>query len=178
MLHKNINLGDVHRLYNWEVQDTAALNALVVTSGDIGKVARQLDNNTYWILNQVSPTVEWGGFGSGSGSGGNTLESTGDIAFNALSPITLGNVQAGQRVLQVQVIIPEAWDGTGASLTVGTDTTNDLLVKTQDTDITSTGTYEIQPNYAFTANETIKVFIAPGTLATTGKVFISINLSN
>lgn len=176
MLHKNINLGDIHRLYNWEVQDTAALNALVPTANDIGKVARQLDNNTYWILNQVSPTVEWGGFGSGSG--GNTLESTGDIAFNALSPITLGNATAGQRVLQIQVIIPEAWDGTGASLTVGTDTTNDLLVKMQDIDITASGTYEIQPNYAFTSNETIKVFITPGTLATTGKVFISINLSN
>ena len=175
MLHKNINLGDVHKLHNWEVQDISALNALVVTASDIGKVARQLDNNTYWVLNQVLPAVEWGGLGSTSG---NTLESTGDIAFNALSPITLGNATAGQRVLQIQVLIPEAWDGVGASLTVGTDTANDLLVKMQDIDITAVGTYEIQPNYIFTANETIKVFIAPGTLATTGKVFISINLSN
>ena len=176
MLHKNINLGDIHRFYNWEVQDSTALNALVVTSQDIGKVAKQLNPIAYYVLNQVQPAVEWGSIGSGSA--GNVLESTGDILFNDLSPITLGNVSAGQKAIEIKVLIPEAWDGAAASITVGTDTVNDLLVQMQDIDITAVGTYTIQPNYTFASNETIKVFIAPGTLATTGKVFISINLSN
>jgi hypothetical protein len=55
MLHKNAPLGDMHPIHNWEVADAAALAALVVTASDIGKVARQLDTEAYYILTDDSP---------------------------------------------------------------------------------------------------------------------------
>lgn len=175
MLHKNINIGDVHKIHNWVVANTTELNALVVTSQDIGKVAWQTDTDTFYVLTNNSP-ITWGSFG-GSGTLP-VIESIGDILFNDLSPIELGTATQDKRVIKGTVVVPEGWDGTGASVTVGTDSTNDLLVKADDIDITQVGTFEISPNYVFTANETVKVFISPGTLATTGKVFVSISLSN
>lgn len=57
MLHKAIVAGDVHIIHNWEVADAAARNALVVSSIDIGKVARQAGDNTFWVLaNHVGPS--------------------------------------------------------------------------------------------------------------------------
>jgi len=50
MLHKDVGLGDVHRIQNWEVADLAALNALVVVADDEGKFARRLDNGQFYYL--------------------------------------------------------------------------------------------------------------------------------
>jgi hypothetical protein len=57
MLHKNLTLGDQHPIHNWEVADAAALAALVVVAADIGKMARQLSTNSFFILKSVGPAV-------------------------------------------------------------------------------------------------------------------------
>jgi len=57
MLHKDVGLGDNHRIQNWEVANLAALNALTVTADDEGKFARKLDDDTFYFLaDSVGPT--------------------------------------------------------------------------------------------------------------------------
>lgn len=56
-LHKNSAVGDVHQIANWRVADTAALDALVVTEEDTGKIAFQEDSESLWFLtDEVAPT--------------------------------------------------------------------------------------------------------------------------
>jgi hypothetical protein len=56
MLHKNIPLGEIHYIHNWEVADAAALAALVPIESDRGKLAWQLDTNEFFFLaNHVGP---------------------------------------------------------------------------------------------------------------------------
>lgn len=51
------NLTDVHRIYRWEYANAAArTGATGFVAADIGKVARQTDDNTLWMLTAVTPT--------------------------------------------------------------------------------------------------------------------------
>lgn len=46
----------IHAIFNWAPADTSAMNALSVTSGDIGKIARKSDTGEYFVLtNNVGP---------------------------------------------------------------------------------------------------------------------------
>lgn len=58
MLHKNVVIGDNHYIQNWEPADATALAGLVVSSSDIGKVARQVDTKAFYLLINNSP-VTW-----------------------------------------------------------------------------------------------------------------------
>ena len=56
MLHKNIPLGDIHYIHNWEVADAAALAALTPTAADKGKLAWQQDTDVfYFLVDHVGP---------------------------------------------------------------------------------------------------------------------------
>ena len=57
MLHKNAVVGEIHPIHNWSVANTAARTALVVTAADIGKVCRQLDDDTFYLLRDTGPNV-------------------------------------------------------------------------------------------------------------------------
>jgi len=48
--HSRLTAENIHSLVRWEVVDTAARLALTPSSSDDGKVAKQLDNSSYWIL--------------------------------------------------------------------------------------------------------------------------------
>jgi hypothetical protein len=48
--HSRLTAENIHSLVRWEVIDTAARLALTPSSSDDGKVAKQLDNSSYWIL--------------------------------------------------------------------------------------------------------------------------------
>jgi len=67
-LHKNIPLGGMHKPYNWEYANAAArTGAAGLTAEDVGKIARQLDDNSLWMLINHSP-VTWVQQGAGSGT--------------------------------------------------------------------------------------------------------------
>lgn len=58
-LHKDYGVGYIHIPYNWEYTDTTnRLAATGFTSIHVGKLARQLDNNSIWILTNYSP-ITW-----------------------------------------------------------------------------------------------------------------------
>lgn len=51
------SLQGIHRAYQWSYADAAArTGAGGFVSTDVGKFARQLDNNTIWLLTAVTPT--------------------------------------------------------------------------------------------------------------------------
>jgi len=58
-LHKDVGVGDVHRPYSWEYADATEREAATgFLEADIGKLARQIDLNTLWMLDTISP-VKW-----------------------------------------------------------------------------------------------------------------------
>jgi hypothetical protein len=65
MKHNSLGLGDIHRLANWEYATAAARKPLpALRADDIGKIAKQTDNNTFWELTAVTPA--WLQIGGGS----------------------------------------------------------------------------------------------------------------
>lgn len=86
--HQDIAIGYVHVPYNWTYADATARTA--DTSGvaaDIGKFARQLDDNTIWMLTAITPT--WVAVGGASG-GGDSLVLT--LTNQVGSTVNLGDV--------------------------------------------------------------------------------------
>ena len=66
--HGAAPLGQVHVPYNWSYADAAARGAATgLVAGDVGKLARQLDDNSLWLLTATTPTwVAVGGAGGAS----------------------------------------------------------------------------------------------------------------
>ena len=57
--HRKLSLGKIHQIHNWEYADeTEREDETDVTAADVGKLARQLDDNTLWMLTDDSP-VTW-----------------------------------------------------------------------------------------------------------------------
>lgn len=54
--HRNITPGAIHVAHNWECANQAARLGLAgLVSGDVGKIALQLDDWSYWSLRAVNP---------------------------------------------------------------------------------------------------------------------------
>lgn len=105
MLHKNLITGDNHFIQQWDVADSAARVALssAFSSNDYGKVARQLDNSSFYVLQETSAGGQWLPVGGGTGGGGGNLtfsagtnsRSTGVINFSNSNGVTFGMNTAG-----------------------------------------------------------------------------------
>ena len=67
-LHRDVSTGNVHVVHNWTYADQATREAASLLPADVGKVAWQLDDDTFWILKDDSPLtwVALGGGGSGA----------------------------------------------------------------------------------------------------------------
>jgi|SRR5262245_9659673 len=64
MNHRNITLGDNHIPHQWEYANaTARLAASGFAPADVGKLSRQLDTNSLWMLIDDSPAT-WAQVGS------------------------------------------------------------------------------------------------------------------
>lgn len=66
MRHRDLTL--IHRIENWSVANATARNALSVLPEDVGKVAYQQDNQTYWRLIDDSP-ITWSAITTGGPQG-------------------------------------------------------------------------------------------------------------
>lgn len=100
-LHADLALGEIHRAHNWEYATAAAREgASGFVAGDVGKLARQTDENSLWMLISTAPT--WARVSSGEGSASSSLEIT-------VIKGTPGTIPAGR------VVYVTGWDpGTGA----------------------------------------------------------------
>jgi hypothetical protein len=141
----------------------AGMTSAVSAGGTLGQVLAKSSDADY--------ATEWVDM-TGSGISSQTL------LFNDASPVTLTTLAAGKRVVSVLVSVQTGFDGAGASVTVGTDAVPDLIVSDADLDITSPGTYSVSPLHKAVALDVLKIFITPGTLATTGEISVSLNLGD
>lgn len=152
----------------WRVPGVTTIQRLTLTP-----LAREILQDTDTSIFYAGDGVTVGGIAIGSGS--NKIES-GVLVFNSTSPSNLVTLQTGKKVIKATVLVNQEFDGIGASVTVGTDATPDLIVADTNIDITSLGTYEVFPNYTTVASTVLKVFITPGSLATTGEIFVSLDI--
>lgn len=55
--HKLLGTGDIHIIYNWTYANASArTGATGFIASDVGKIARQTDDNTLWMLTATTPT--------------------------------------------------------------------------------------------------------------------------
>lgn len=97
--HGDVPTAEIHIPYNWTYANAAArTGAGGFVSGDVGKLARQTDNDTFWILLTTGPT--WGMvFAKGDGNSAHYL--AGDGTYTA--PAGGGGGGGSTDVLMVQV---------------------------------------------------------------------------
>ena len=145
------------------VADITARNALSPTTGDTvyvidsgnGEYAFFVYNGSAWNLladedsantdaNTLSATVTQGG---GSGT------------------TAVGTVSDGSRITLVSIEVTVAFDDSNATLTIGDSGDADRLVSDAELDLTSTGTYAIQPAYQYTtgSDATINAYLNIGS---------------
>lgn len=69
--HKDLTGANIHSSVRWEFNDaTARASEAGLTAADIGKLAWQKDNDTYWILkDHVGPAWNMNGVSLGTTSG-------------------------------------------------------------------------------------------------------------
>ena len=93
--HKDEATGSIHIPYQWSYADASArTGASGFVAGDVGKLARQEDNNSLWILTSTAPTWVQVGGGSAPGAHAATHENGGsdEISVAGLSG-TLADAQ-------------------------------------------------------------------------------------
>lgn len=87
-LHKAIPVGFNHVPYNWTFADvTARALAGNYSTSDIGKFARQLSDNSIWMLTAITPT--WIAVGSAAAGGGDALASLVNAEVSVTTTATL-----------------------------------------------------------------------------------------
>jgi hypothetical protein len=102
-------------------------------------------------------------------TGGYTLQ----IAFNATSPVAVFTVPSTQAIDNIEVHVLEAWDGAGASISLGVSGDTDRFIGPADCDLTVEGrTYEVDRDDV--GPVTIIATIVPGSGATAGIVRVQI----
>jgi hypothetical protein len=83
VVHKTLKLAENHSANSFSFADSIARLAAILTSDDVGKIALQLSDNTFWLLASVSP-VKWIGV-DGTNTGDITVGTVGAANANGLS---------------------------------------------------------------------------------------------
>lgn len=103
---------------------------------------------------------------------GDSVPSTA-FAFGDATPAAIGTFTGA--VLRVSLLITEAFDGTGASLQIGTVGTPNLLMDSSENDPTEIGRYEANPAIEL-SSDSIVLTIVPGSGASTGAGYVYLEI--
>jgi hypothetical protein len=107
-------------------------------------------------------------------SDANTM--TADITHSSPSSVLVGTISDGCRVMNVTVLVQEPFDGAGASLSVGTDTDQSILISDDILDLSKVGSYESNTSYTYEGVEEGQVVLYLDTQgSTTGKAKIIVS---
>lgn len=83
------------------------------------------------------------------------------FAYNTTSPLVLRSIAAGGQVERVRLIITTAFNG-APSLTVGDSGNNSRLLSATDNRPSFIASYEITPDYIYSASDVINLYITVG----------------
>jgi len=96
------------------------------------------------------------------------------FAWGDASPLNLGTVPADKIVESVSILVTEAFDGTGASLTVGDASDPDGLLIAAENDPTQLGGYESHPGISYGTDTVVQLTINPGSSPSQGQGLVTI----
>lgn len=105
---------------------------------------------------------------AGGGGGVDTTPVPVNFAFGDASPRVILPGLAGKIVLAVNINIATPFNGAGASLSVGTLASPELLVAPTQLDLSVATEFEIDPNVSFPTATDIYLTLSPGAGATQG----------
>ncbi|MEQ1643672.1 MAG: hypothetical protein ABL959_09540 [Pyrinomonadaceae bacterium] len=100
------------------------------------------------------------------------------LAHGDATPAILDRLTADRIVKSVTVIVTEAFNGSGATLTIGINGFQDLLVDNEDVNLAVVSTYDTQPGELIISGTDIKAWITPGGGSSTGRATILIEYAN
>jgi len=120
-LHKNIGYANNHIIHSFEYADAAARGAASLSAGDIGKVARQLDDGSFWVL--ITNPGTWIAIASPGASpvatsrqiiSGTGLTGGGDLSADRTLNVVAnadGSIVANANDIQVGILATDAQHG-------------------------------------------------------------------
>ena len=156
------------------VNDIAARDALSATVGDMVFVI-DTGNGEYGFFVYSGGAWKLLADEDSANTDANTLSAT--VTQGGGSGTTaVGTVSNTSRITLVSIEVTQAFDHASATLTVGDSGDPDRLVTDNDIDLTSTGTYAVQPAYQYTtgADVTINAYLNIGSATTgTAKILVS-----
>ena len=156
------------------VSDITARNALSATVGDTVFVI-DTGNGEYGFFVYSGGQWQLLADEDSANTDANTLSATVTQAGGS-GTTAVGTVSDGSRVTLVSIEVTQAFDDANATLTVGDSGDADRLVTNNDIDLTSTGTYAIQPAYQYTtgSDATINAYLNIGSSSQgSAKVLVS-----
>jgi len=91
-----------------------------------------------------------------------------NFAYGDATPADVYTTSVNALVGRIELYINEAFDGVGASLSVGDGTDNERLMSTAENDPTVIGSFYSHPGHLYVNSEEIKLFINQGAGANSG----------
>lgn len=98
------------------------------------------------------------------------------FAYGDATPVLLTTIAAGKRVFRAHLTIDQAFDGLGASLSVGPLASPGELLASGDNAPASVATYETTPGLSYGVSTGIYLFITPGSGASSGTGAVILDL--
>lgn len=98
------------------------------------------------------------------------------VEFDNVSPMLVLPLPANHALDNVEVEILTAWDGVGASLSLGTPVDPEAFMAAADIDLTTVATYE--RDHAVLGPATILAYITPGVGASAGSARVQLTATN
>lgn len=124
--HSKLGLNEIHRLCNWAYADSDARGAASgFTVDDVGKVAWQQDENSFWVLLSYSP-ITWGSVAVGGTPGPHATshKGGGSDAIDNATPSLAGLLSAEDKILldmlDAGTITKKVFNNTGDTIPRGT----------------------------------------------------------
>jgi len=111
---------------------------------------------------------------TGTSSSGDITESLYSFAFGDATPANLLNIKANKLIFNVEIVILTAFDGVGATLSVGDTGDNQRLISTSLNNPNVSGTYTATPDYKYNTDTQLKLYINTGSGASVGNGLIII----
>jgi len=94
VLHKDQTVANgIHVIQSYEAADAAARTALVLLATDVGKVVRQLDDESFWIITDFSPNAFVKMAQTFPGSGADRFSFAGNMQGEKVNWHTMSNTQ-------------------------------------------------------------------------------------